>query len=57
MASSTTPITRASVIGFSGSPKAPTRSRTTDVDSCPAIVAAVAPPAPSVLTVISTVVT
>ncbi len=39
------------------SPRKPSWSSTTDIVSCPAIVAAVTPPAPSVRTEISTVVT
>src|SRR2546425_46413 len=56
-ARSATPTSRSAVTGFSGSPNAPSRSSTTAVDSWPAIVAAVTPPAPSVRTLTSTVVT
>jgi hypothetical protein len=56
-ASSATPATRPAESGRWSSPSTPARSMITDIVSCPAIVAPVTPPAPSVRTEINTVVT
>ena len=48
---------RVAVSGASSSPKAPRRSSTTEAVSCPVIVAAATPPAPTDLTAISAQVT
>src|SRR5436190_14397062 len=56
-ASSTIPTTRAAVIVWRSTPSQPKWSTITDIVSCPAMVAATTPPAPSERTVTSTVVT
>ena len=48
---------RLAVSGSASRPKAPIRSRATEAVSWPVIVAAATPPAPTVLTAISAVVT